>query len=315
MRILVTGGAGYIGSACVKLLLNKNYDVIVIDNLSKGKEELVDKRAKFFKMDLIDKEKLKEIFQKEHIDAVIHFAAYKSVNESMQNPVKYSDNITGTINLLNAMVEFKVKKIIFSSSAAVYGTLNKEIVDECSKLNPINFYGFTKLECEKIIEWYHKIYGINYICLRYFNVSGDSGLNYVDPNAQNVFPIIMEVINGKRDKFVICGNDYNTKDGTCNRDYIDVNDLVDAHLLALNSDYNGIINLGTGEGYTVKELVSSFMEVTGKNFKCEYGPRRAGDPASLIASNSKAKKILNWFPKRNINEMIRTTYRAYVNNS
>jgi UDP-glucose 4-epimerase len=312
MKVLVTGGAGYIGSACVKLLLDKGYEVVVLDNLSKGKEELVDKRAKFFKADLIDREKLKEIFEREHIGAIMHLAAYKAVNESMQNPVKYSDNITGTINLLNRMVEFNVKKIIFSSSAAVYGMSEKETIDESCELKPLNFYGFTKLECEKIIEWYHQIYGINYISLRYFNVSGDCGLKYVDPNAQNVFPIMMEVILGKKDKFVIYGKDYNTKDGTCKRDYIDIHDLIDAHISALNSDYNGAINLGTGKGYSVKELVDSFMEVSGKNFKYEYGQRRVGDPASLIASNALAKNILNWFPKVDIKETIRTTYFAYL---
>jgi len=312
MRVLLTGGAGYIGSACVRLLIDKGYEVIVVDNLSKGKEELIDKRAKFFKVDLTDKEKLREVFEKEHIDAIMHFAAYKAVNESMQNPVKYSDNIIGTINLLNIMVEFNVKKIIFSSSAAVYGISEKEIIDESCELKPLNFYGFTKLECERIIEWYHKVYGINYISLRYFNVSGDSGLKYVDPNAQNVFPLIMEVILGKKDKFVIYGKDYNTEDGTCKRDYIDINDLADAHISALNSDYNGAINLGTGKGYSVKELVDNFIEVTGKKFPYEYGQRRAGDSASLIASNSLAKEVLNWFPKRGIKEMIRTTYLAYL---
>lgn len=313
MKILVTGGAGYIGSACSKLLLDKGYEVIIIDNLSKGKEKLIDKRAKFFRIDLVDKENLRKVFEKEQIDAVIHFAAYKSVGESMQNPAKYSDNITGTINLLNAMIEFNVKKIIFSSSAAIYGMSDKEIVDESSEINPINFYGFTKLECERIIEWYHLIYGINFISLRYFNVVGDAGLKYVDPNAQNVFPIIMEVINGSRDKFVIFGNDYHTEDGTCKRDYIDINDLIDAHISALDSDYNGVINLGTGKGYTVKELIFYFIEVTGKNFNYEYGSRRDGDCDSLVASNSKAREILSWFPKRDIKEMIRTTYWAYKN--
>ncbi len=313
MKVLVTGGAGYIGSVAVKALLEKNYDVVVIDNLSKGKKELVDEKAKFYEVDLVDKKELEKVFQENKIDAVIHFAAYKAVGESMENASKYSHNLTGTINLLDCMVKHNVKKMIFSSSAAVYGMPDKTVIDENTPLAPINYYGFTKLECEKIIEWYHKIHNINYINLRYFNVAGDAGLSYVDPEAENIFPIIMEVVTGKRENLVIFGKDYNTEDGTCIRDYIDVSDLVDAHILALNTDYNGPINLGTGKGFSVKQLVNAFTEVTGKMVKHEYGGRREGDPAALTASNDKAKKILEWAPKTPIKEMIRTTYQAYKN--
>ncbi len=311
MKILVTGGAGYIGSVCVKALLDKNNEVLVIDNLSKGKRELVDERAEFHKVDLTDKEKVFEICKGKEIDAVMHFASYKAAGESMKDAVKYSDNLTGTVNLLNAMVKFNIKKLVFSSSAAVYGISDKKIINESCELKPINFYGFIKLECERIIEWYHKIYGINYISLRYFNVAGDGGLKYLDPHAENVFPILMEVLTGERDKFIIFGNDYDTKDGTAVRDYIDVNDLVHAHVLALSTNYNGVINLGSGEGQSVKELVNAFKEVTGKNLVWEYGARREGDPHSLIASNSLAKEILGWNPKKGIKEMIKTTYLAY----
>jgi len=311
MKILVTGGAGYIGSAAVKSLIEKGQEVVVVDNLSKGKKKLVDKNAIFYETDLIDKEKLEEIFKKHQIDAIIHFAAYKAVGESMSNASKYSHNITGTINLLDCMVKFNVKKLIFSSSAAVYGMPDVKVIDENITLNPINYYGFTKLECERIIEWYNKVHNIQYINLRYFNVVGDAGLKYIDPEAENIFPIIMEVITGKREKLVIFGNDYNTEDGTCVRDYIDVNDLVDAHILALTVNYNGSINLGTGNGFSVKQLVEAFMEVTGKKFKYEYGDRRPGDPAALIASNEKAAKILKWKPRRSLREMIKTTYEAY----
>jgi UDP-glucose 4-epimerase len=310
MKLLVTGGAGYIGSAFVKEAV-KNHEVVVIDNLSKGKKELVDKRAKFFKIDLIEKEKLDELFKKEKFECVVHFAAYKAAGESMKDPVKYSDNITSMINLLNAMAKENVKKIIFSSTAAVYGPSEESVSDEESKTNPLNYYGFTKLKCEELIKWYSKINGIAYIIFRYFNVAGDAGLKYQDPQAENVFPIIMDVLMGKRQKFVIFGEDYDTPDGTCIRDYIDVNDLVDAHILALNADYNGIVNLGTGKGCSVKELVGEFIKITGRELKYEIGPRRPGDTASLVASNKKALEVLGWSPKRSIGEMIRTTYEAY----
>ncbi|NQU98160.1 UDP-glucose 4-epimerase GalE [Candidatus Woesearchaeota archaeon] len=306
--ILVTGGAGYIGSVAVKALLKKNYDVVVIDNLSKGLKKLVDSKAKFYELDLVDD--LSKVFEENKIDAVIHFAAYKAVEESMENAVKYSDNISGTINLLNCMVKYSVKKIIFSSSAAVYGEANG-VLSENHDTNPCNYYGFTKLECEKIIKWYSKVHGIGYVCLRYFNVAGDGGLRYLDPDAKNIFPIIMEVLVKKREKVVIFGKDYDTRDGTCVRDYIDINDLVDAHLLALDVDYNGIINLGTSKGASVKELVDWTSEVIGRQVPFEYGKRRAGDPAELIASNEKALKILNWKPKRTVKDMIKSTYDAY----
>ncbi|MBC8500726.1 MAG: UDP-glucose 4-epimerase GalE [Nanoarchaeota archaeon] len=306
--ILVTGGAGFIGSVAVKTLLSNGYSVVVVDNLSKGKKDLVDSKAKFYELDLVDD--LSKVFEENKIDAVIHFAAYKAVEESMENAVKYSSNITGTINLLNRMVEHNVKKIIFSSSAAVYGE-EKGVISEDNETNPCNYYGFTKLECEKIIEWYGKVYGIGYVSLRYFNVAGDGGLKYMDPDAKNIFPIIMEVLVGKREKVVVFGNDYDTRDGTCIRDYIDVTDLVKAHILALDVDYNGVINLGTSKGVSVKELVDWTSEVIGKQVPFEYGDRRAGDPPTLIASNEKALKVLNWKPERSVKDMIKSTYDAY----
>ncbi len=309
--VLITGGAGYIGSIAVKELVNQ-YEVIVIDNLSKGKKELVDKKAIFYKADLTDKKKLEEICKTHKIDSIIHFAGYKAVEESMSNAVKYSDNIIGTINLLNNMVKYHVPKIVFSSSAAVYGMPDKKIIDEQTELNPINYYGFTKMESERIIEYYHKIHDIQQISLRYFNVAGDI-LNYTDPEASNIFPVIMDVIKGKRDKLTIFGNDYNTPDHTCIRDYIHVSDLVEAHIKALNTDYNGAINLGTGKGYSVKELADAFIKLT-KPFKYEFGERRKGDPAFVVASNKKAKEILNWTPKRTLKDMILSTYKAYSNN-
>jgi UDP-glucose 4-epimerase len=311
--ILVTGGAGYIGSIAVKELIRQGYAVIVVDNLSKGLRKLVDPEAEFYMIDLTDKEKLAKVFRKK-IDAVIHFAAYKAVEESMENPEKYCDNITGTLNLLNLMAKNKVKKLIYSSSAAVYGNPKCNPIDEKHPTEPINFYGFTKLECERFIEWYSKLHGINYVCLRYFNVAGDGGLGYVDPEAKNIMPILMEVIVGKRKKLTIFGNDYDTRDGTCIRDYIDVNDLIRAHVLALDAKDNAIINLGTSSGVSVKELVDAALEVTGKKIEVEYGPRRKGDPVALVASNEKAKKLLKWKPEKSVKDMIASTYEAYKKN-
>jgi len=311
MNILVTGGAGYIGSAAVKALVEKGYNVIVVDNLSKGSFRLVDKKAVFYKLDLVDKKALEKVFSENKINSVMHFAANKSVEESMENAPKYSDNITGTINLLDVMVKFNVKKIIYSSSAAVYGIPKEPIVDENSATNPINYYGYTKLASENIIKWYSKIHNLGYIILRYFNVAGDAGLHYIDPNARNIFPIIMEVLSGRRDKLVIFGNDYSTADGTCVRDYIDINDLVRAHILALDVTTNEIINLGTSKGVSVKQLVDAVIEVTGKKFKFEYGKRRKGDPEKLVASNEKARKVLGWQTSRNIKDMIKSMLEAY----
>jgi UDP-glucose 4-epimerase len=311
MNILVTGGAGYIGSAAVAELIKANHKVIVIDNLSNSSQKFVSKKAKFCELDLTDEPKLEEVFKEHKIEAVIHFAAYKAVDESMENAVKYSDNIYGTINLLNLMVKYKVPKIVFSSSAAVYGMPKEGKVDEKTQENPINYYGFTKLMCEKVIDWYSRIHGIRYVSLRYFNVAGDAGLKYIDKDAKNIFPILMEVISGKRDKLIIYGKDYDTRDGTCVRDYIDLNDLVEAHVLAIDAEGSHIINLGTSLGVTVKELVEATEQVTGNKIPHEYGERRKGDPPILIASNSKAKDILRWEPKRTIKEMIESTLEAY----
>jgi len=313
--ILVTGGAGYIGSAAVKALVKQGHSVVVVDNLSKGLKKLVDKKAKFYKADLVDQEALEKVFKNnKNIDTVMHFAAYKAVEESMENPEKYSDNIIGTINLLNVMAKHSVKKIIYSSTAAVYGEPEHNPIDENHPTKPVNYYGFTKLESEKIIEWHSKIHSINYMILRYFNVAGDAGLNYTDPEAKNVFPIIMEVIFGKRNKFMVFGKDYPTRDGTCIRDYVDINDLIRAHLMAIDMKESAIINLGTSNGVSVKELVDTTFEVTGKKFAVEYGERRKGDPAELFASNEKAKRLLAWQPEKNIKDMIKSTYDAYKKN-
>ncbi|MCD4770895.1 UDP-glucose 4-epimerase GalE [archaeon] len=310
-NILVTGGAGYIGSVCVKKLIEKNKNVIVIDNLSKGLKELVDKKAKFYEGDLCDKNFIDRIFNENKINEVIHFAGYKASRESMKDVIKYSQNITGTINLLDTMIKYKVKLIVYSSSAGVYGNPEKKIIDENCNTDPINYYGYTKLACENLIKWYSKIYGLKYCFLRYFNVAGDGGLDYIDPDAQNIFPIIMEVIFGIRKKLVIFGEDYNTKDGTCVRDYVHVLDLVDAHISALDIKKNCALNLGSGEEFSLKDLVNTTEKITGKNFNFEFGERQDGEPDFLMASNLKAKEVLNWTPKYSLRDMIESTYEVY----
>jgi len=309
-KILVTGGAGYIGSAAVKALINAGSEVLVVDNLSKGKKELVDPRAQLFVIDLVNKNELAKVFEQE-IDVVIHFASYKAVGESMEDAVKYSDNLTGSINLLNLMVEHDVKRMVYSSSAAVYGMPDVDKVTEETPTNPISFYGYTKLAMEEILGWYKEIHKIDFVALRYFNVAGDAGMKYIDPEAQNVFPIIMEVITGTRDKFTIFGTDYPTEDGTCVRDYIDINDLVDAHVKAVDVG-SGIINLGTENGVSVRKLVEITKEVTSHDFEVVDGARRAGDTARLVASNQKARELLGWHPKKSVHEMVKSTFQAYI---
>jgi UDP-glucose 4-epimerase len=304
--ILVTGGAGYIGSVAVKKLCNLNHEVIVIDNLSKGMKELVDSRAVFYERDL--KENLEDIFSLHKIDAIIHFAGYKSVEESMFNGIKYSDNLTGGINLLNCAIKYKISRFVFSSTAAVYGE-SSEKLGENATLNPINFYGFTKLTFEKILKWYNRIYGLSYVSLRYFNVAGDV-LGYIDPDAKNIFPIIMNVITKKSPTFFIFGNDYETRDKTCIRDYVHIEDLVDAHVLVLNNSFVGPLNIGSGEGFSVLELIQMFKEVSGIDFSVTVSERRKGDSATLCANISKAKS-LGYSPKHSLKEMIESTLKSY----
>ncbi|MCA9496427.1 MAG: UDP-glucose 4-epimerase GalE [Nanoarchaeota archaeon] len=310
-NILVAGGAGYIGSICVKRLVEEGYGVFVVDNLSKGKKDLVDSKAELFVGDINNYDFLNDVFSKVKFDAVIHFAALKDAGESMFEPVKYSDNAISTINILKAMTQFGVKKIIFSSSAAVYGESEKDVISEEDECNPVNFYGFTKLEGERFMEWYRKLGKLDYVALRYFNVAGDGGLNYIDPNAKNIFPIIGEAVAGIRDKVSVFGDDYDTRDGTCIRDYIHVVDLVEAHLLALELEGSHKINLGTSNGYTVKELIDAFSKVSGIQVPYEVVGRRKGDPACLLASCTKAKELMGWEAKLGLDEMVRSTVDAY----
>lgn len=306
-NILVVGGAGYIGSACVRRLCDKGCQVWVVDNLSKGRREAVDKRSKFKKLDILNRKDLEAFIKGKGFDALIHFAAHKDAGASMKEGSLYSENIRGMINLLDAMVEAGTSKIIFSSSAAVYGDPVYTPVDEKHPLNPINYYGYTKVNCEDLMKWYETIYGIEFVSLRYFNVAGDDGLGYTDPDAKNLFPIIQDVLSGKREKLQIYGDDYETRDGTCVRDYIHLSDLAEAHLKALEFRGSEIFNLGTESGQTVLEVIQEFENQSGREIPREITKRRKGDPPSLIADSKKARKKLNWKTQKGLKEMVEST--------
>lgn len=318
MRILVTGGAGYIGSHTVKMLLEKKYDVITIDNLSKGHRSSV-VGGTFIEGDLQDKVFLEKLFSENKIGAVIHFAANSLVGESMANPGKYfSENLSNGVNLLDAMKNHNVNKIIFSSSAAVFGEPVYTPIDEKHPINPTNVYGETKAMFEKILTWYDKIFGIKSIALRYFNVAGadPSGLigELHDPETHLIPVILKSVIN--KIPIKVYGNDYPTKDGTCIRDYIHVNDLALAHILSLEALLNGkdstVFNLGNGSGFSVLDILNAAKEVIGKKVIYEVAERRAGDPSVLVASSEKIVDELGFSYKyASIKEQIQTAWNFY----
>ncbi len=313
--ILVMGGAGYIGSHTVRHLLNNGYDVVVADNLIYGHREAVDERAVFVHADLADKFSLQKLFDTHKIDAVVHFAAFTYVGESVQDPEKYyQNNVVGTVNLLNAMMAHNVKKIVFSSTCATYGDPLYTPIDEKHSQNPINPYGRTKLMIEQIFADYEKAYGLQHIALRYFNAAGcaaDGSIGESHTPETHLIPLVLKAIKGERKNIKVFGTDYDTPDGTCIRDYIHVEDLATAHRLAVEKlgSYNGCLNLGTGVGTSVKEIISAAEKVSGKTCPTEYAERRAGDPARLFADNSKAKEVLGWKPEyTNIEDIIRTAW-------
>ncbi len=318
--ILVFGGAGYIGSHTVKHLLDNGYQVVVADNLIYGHREAVDKRAIFEHADLLDKYSLQQLFNKHKIDAVIHFAAFAYVGESVAEPQKYYfNNVVGTINLLNVMMEHNVKDIVFSSTCATYGEPKYTPIDENHPQNPINPYGRTKLMIEQIFADYERAYGLRHIALRYFNAAGcsaDGSIGESHTPETHLIPLVLKAITGERKSISVFGTDYDTPDGTCIRDYIHVEDLACAHRLALEKlpVYSGCINLGTGIGTSVKEIIIAAEEVSGKKCPVEYGNRRAGDPARLFADNRKAKEILGWEPAyKNIKDIIQTAWNWEIN--
>lgn len=305
MTILVLGGAGYIGSHTVFELIERGEDVVIIDNLETGYEQAVHPKARFYQGDIRNREFLEDVFEKETIDAVIHFAANSLVGESMTNPLKYYDNnLCGTKVLLEAMVAHGIDKIVFSSTAATYGEPKQIPIMESDPTEPTNTYGETKLSMEKMFRWTGVAHNLRYVSLRYFNACGahKSGeLGEAHNPESHLIPLILQVPNGKRDTISIYGEDYDTKDGTCVRDYIHVTDLAQAHILAVEylvkGNESNVFNLGNGVGFTVKEVIETAREVTGHNIPSVVVPRRAGDPAVLIASSEKAKTILGWKPE------------------
>ncbi|MBR1545040.1 MAG: UDP-glucose 4-epimerase GalE [Alphaproteobacteria bacterium] len=316
--ILVMGGAGYIGSHTVKHLIENGYEVVVADNLSMGHREAV-LTPHFEIADLADKDSLDRVFKKYKIDAVIHFAAFIAVGESVENPAKYyRNNVVGTINLLDVMLANNVKNIVFSSTAAVFGNPEYTPIDEAHKTSPINPYGWTKLMIEKIFADYHTAYGLNYIALRYFNASGCStdGVIGESHNPEtHLIPLVLKAIKGDRENIKVFGTDYDTPDGTCIRDYIHVEDLALAHRLAIEniSKFSGVINLGTSTGTSVKEIIKIAESVTGKPCPTVFEARRAGDPAILCADNKKAGEILGWHPTHTMNDIIKTAWNWELN--
>ncbi|KQB78932.1 UDP-glucose 4-epimerase [Clostridium butyricum] len=317
MSYIVLGGAGYIGSHAVNKLIENNYDVIVVDNLQSGHEEAINSKAKFYKGDIRDKNFLSNVFKKENIDGVFHFAANSIVGESMKEPLMYfNNNVYGMQILLEVMNEHNVNKIVFSSTAATYGEPKQVPITEDMETCPTNTYGETKLVMEKMMKWCDKAYGMKYVALRYFNVAGaeDDGSIGEDHNPEtHLIPIVLQTALGKRDHITIFGDDYDTEDGTCVRDYVHVVDLVEAHILAMKYLIHGgesnTFNLGSSQGFSVKEIVETARKVTDKNIKAIIGERRAGDPSKLIASSDKARKILGWNPIRtNIENIIQDAW-------
>lgn len=320
--ILITGGAGYIGSHLALALLEKGENIVIFDNLSTGHIETIETLKKygnlnFYQGDLLDKNSIDKVFEKENIESIFHFAAFSQVAESVKNPKKYyRNNVVGTLNLLDSMIEYRVKKIVFSSTAATYGEPNYIPIDEIHPQKPINAYGQTKLMIEKIMDDYDKAYGLKSVRLRYFNVAGADNQSRIgewhEPETHLIPNILKSTLEGGK-TFELYGYDYDTKDGTCVRDYINIEDLVNAHILALKYLDNGgktdYFNLGTNNGNTVKEVFKMCEDITGKKIPVKLMPRREGDPKSLIADNAKAKDILKWKPEKSLNMSINSAYR------
>ncbi len=321
MRILVTGGAGYIGSHFARMVSKSNDEVIVADNLSRGHQESIPDGVQFKNVDIRDAEKISEVIRKYSPEAVVHFAAFAYVEESVEHPeLYYQNNVVGSYNLIRAASENKVKYFVFSSTCSVYGNPGKVPISEEAQTNPINPYANTKLMIEMMLKDFQSAYGMKYVSLRYFNAAGadDSGEIGESHNPEpHLIPIVLEAANGKREKVSVYGNDYKTPDGTCIRDYIHVNDLSNAHVKALEHLSSGnestIINLGTGSGNSVMEIIKTAEKVTGKNILFGIAKRRKGDPAILVADNTKALKILNWKPKYTIDDIIRTAWNWHQN--
>lgn len=322
MSVLVLGGAGYIGSHTALELIRAGEEVVIADNLATGHIEAVPQEAKLYQGDLHDKSFLDSIFENESIDAVIHFAAYSLVGESVTNPLKYYDNnLCGTKVLLDSMVEHNIDKIVFSSTAATYGEPENIPILETDRTQPTNPYGETKLAMEKMFYWTSKAHDLRYVSLRYFNACGaDKSGNIGEAHnpESHLIPLILQVPNGKRESVSIYGTDYDTPDGTCIRDYIHVTDLAQAHILAVkylrNGNESNIFNLGNGVGYSVREVIETARKVTGHPIPAIETPKRAGDPARLVASSEKARTILGWNPEHDsLEEIIADAWNWHKN--
>jgi UDP-glucose 4-epimerase len=315
MAVLVTGGAGYIGSVCVEHLLGSGEEVVVFDNLSRGHREAVPDGARFFEGDLLSPEDLEGVFASARFDCVMHFAAHSQVPESMSDPGKYfGDNVGGGVAILEGMRRHNVPAFLFSSTAAVYGTPHSIPIREDDPTVPTNPYGESKLMLETVLSWYARLHSIRSVRLRYFNAAGataDRGEDH-DPET-HLIPVVLEAAAGKRAAVEIYGEDYGTKDGTCVRDYIHVSDLAEAHrlaLLKLRAGGSGVFNLGNGAGFSVREVIETARRVTGRDIPVRVGPRRPGDPPALVASSERASAELGWTAKRaDLAEIIESSWR------
>ncbi|MHC1694502.1 MAG: UDP-glucose 4-epimerase GalE [Eubacteriales bacterium] len=324
MAVLVTGGAGYIGSHCVKYLLDANYEVVVVDSLAKGHKEALDlNTVGFYEGDIADIALLDRVFTENKIDCVMHFAAFSLVGESMVKPAEYyRNNVGATMSLLDGMVRHGVKKIVFSSTAATYGMPKSIPITEQDEQSPINTYGETKLAIEKMMKWYGVAYGLSYVSLRYFNVAGAHASGNIGEDHSpetHLIPIILSVANGQRDTLQIYGNDYNTPDGTCVRDYIHIEDLIAAHIKAYEymeqSGESTAFNLGCGGGFSNLQVLDAARRVTGHPIPSQFAPRREGDPDVLIASSDKAERVLGWKRVHNdIEDIIASAWKWHKNN-
>lgn len=303
--ILVLGGAGYIGSHAVKMLIDHDEEVVVVDNLETGHKAAVHQKAKYYQVDIRDEAAFEQVFLENKIEAILHFSANSLVGESMQLPIKYFDNnVGGAVTLLKLMNKYNVKSVVFSSTAAVYGEPKTVPITEENETSPASPYGESKLMMEKLFKWADVAHGIKYVSLRYFNVAGadaSGDIGEAHGVETHLIPLILQVPIGKREVITLYGDDYPTKDGTCIRDYIHVTDLIDAHLKALDYLRAGkdsqIFNLGSGEGFSVLEILEVARKVTGHPIPSVVAERRAGDPSVLIASSKKAEDILNWRPE------------------
>lgn len=311
MKVFVTGGAGYIGSVTCELLLDEGYDVVIFDNLEGGHRAAIDTRATFVEGDLRDRTCVVDAMKAARPDAVMHFAAYALVGESMQHPEMYfGNNVVGGVNLADAVLAADVERIVFSSTCATYGQPERIPIVETEAQTPQNPYGESKLMFERTLRWYEAIHGIQPVFLRYFNACGATAMFGEDHDPEtHLIPLVLQVALGRRDKVLIFGDDYDTPDGTCIRDYVHIVDLAQAHILALTGSHVGAFNLGNGTGYSVREIVAAARKVTGKDLPAEVVDRRPGDPARLIAGPRKAMTELGWTPAHDdIHEIIASAW-------